>query len=116
MNITKTMQHGDHASSACGASIILLIDKVICRTCHKTWSVLFLQLRKARDSQRLAEQENDRQAGNRAGGGYGGPDSSGQWVSMGELGCNDLDQVLGGLGGGKMSAYATEVCCVTWLQ
>ena len=70
-----------------------------------------LQLRKARDFQRLAEQENERQAGNGAGAGYGGPDGSGQWVSMGELGSNDLDQVLGGLGGGKMSALVLAVLC-----
>lgn len=61
---------------------------------------LVLQLRKARDFQRLAEQESEGQAGGAAG--YRGPDGSGQWVSMGELGSNDLDQVLGGLGGGKL--------------
>lgn len=71
--------------------------------------VFMMQLRKAQDFQRLAEQENERQAGNGAGAGYGGPDGSGQWVSMGELGANDLDQVLGGLGGGKIFACTPEV-------
>lgn len=75
--------------------------------------VLVLQLRRARDFQRLAEQENERNAGNRAGAGYSGPDGSGQWVSMGELGSNDLDQVLGGLGGGKSISSHAVVCHVT---
>ncbi|KAL3145189.1 hypothetical protein ABBQ32_000941 [Trebouxia sp. C0010 RCD-2024] len=61
-----------------------------------------LALRKARDFQRLADQENDSQAGNT--GGYRGPDGSGQWVSMGEMGAeDDLDMVLGGLENGIQS-------------
>lgn len=75
--------------------------------------MLVLQLRRARDFQRLAEQENERQAGNGAGAGYNGPDGSGQWVSMGELGSNDLDQVLGGLGGGKSTIGHAVACVVT---
>ena len=70
--------------------------------------MLVLQLRKARDFQRLAEQEKEGQAG--AGAGYRGPDGSGQWVSMAELGSNDLDQVLGGLGGGEVFDRAVIVC------
>ncbi len=58
-----------------------------------------VQLRKARDFQRMAEKENEGQNGGAAG--YKGPDGSGQWVSMGELGSEDLDQALGGLGGGE---------------
>lgn len=70
--------------------------------------LLVLQLRKARDFQRLADQENDSQAGNT--GGYRGPDGSGQWVSMGEMGAeDDLDMVLGGLGAGK--APGSIVAC-----
>ena len=69
--------------------------------CYRS-RLLVLQLRKARDFQRLADQENDRQAGNT--GGYRGPDGSGQWVSMGEMGADDdLDMVLRGLGGGQAS-------------
>lgn len=65
-----------------------------------------LQLRKARDFQRLADQENERQAGSSSG--YKGPDGSGQWVSMGELGANDdVDLVLAGLGGGE--AYGSPL-------
>ena len=56
-------------------------------------------MRKARDFQQLAERENEGQGGDAPG--YRGPDGSGQWVSMGELGDNDLDSVLGGLGGGE---------------
>ena len=66
--------------------------------------MLMLQLRKARDFQRLAEQEKEGQSAGAAG--YKGPDGSGQWVSLGELGTNDLDQVLGGLGGGGTSGSA----------
>ncbi len=58
-----------------------------------------MQMRKARDFQRLAERENEGQGGGAPG--YRGPDGSGQWVSMGELGDNDLDSVLGSLGGGE---------------
>ncbi len=58
-----------------------------------------MQMRKARDFQRLAEREHEGQGG--AAPGYRGPDGSGQWVSMGELGDNDLDSVLGSLGGGE---------------
>ncbi len=57
-----------------------------------------MQMRKARDFQRLAERENEGQGGGAPP--YRGPDGSGQWVSMGELGDNDLDSVLGSLGGG----------------
>jgi len=48
-----------------------------------------MQMRKARDFQRLAERENEGQGGGAPG--YRGPDGSGQWVSMGELCGNDLE-------------------------
>lgn len=64
-------------------------------------------MRKVRDFQRLAEKENEQQNGGASG--YRGPDGSGQWVSMGELGDNDLDSVLGSVGGGKITfALPTE--------
>ena len=72
-----------------------------CAILRLFYKLLVLQLRKARDFQRLAEQEKEGQAGKARG--YGGPDGSGQWVSMGELGSTDLDLVLGGLGGGEIS-------------
>ena len=69
----------------------------------RNWlTCIVLQMRKTRDFQRLAEQEKEGHAG--IGRGYRGPDGSGQWVSMGELGSNDLDHVLGGLGGGGLTA------------
>ena len=57
-----------------------------------------LQLRRSRDFQSMADKENQDQNGGTAG--FKGPDGSGQWVSMGELGGGDLDEALGALSGG----------------
>ena len=66
---------------------------------------LVLQTKRARDFQRMADKENQEQNGR--GPRYKGPNGSGQWVSMGELGDGgDLDEALGSLGGGMTSDSA----------
>ena len=56
---------------------------------------------------RQVREEADRN--NRAGGGYAGPDGSGQWVSVGELGWGeDLDAALGDVATG-MDAQHTKM-------
>lgn len=66
-------------------------------------AVRALQLSKARAFQRLADKENEDQKGGASG--YRGPDGSGQWVSMGELGGDDLNEALGVLAGGDTSFH-----------
>ena len=68
-------------------------------------------MRKARDSQRQADKENDAQGGSK---GYKGPDGSGQWVSLGELDPNEnLDQALNSLAGGETVHTPQSLCHLT---
>ena len=68
-------------------------------------------MRKARDSQRQADKENDAQGGSK---GYKGPDGSGQWVSLGELDPNEnLDQALNSLAGGENVQKPQSLCHLT---
>ena len=63
-----------------------------------------MQARAAAWKQRTLQEEAEKI--NRAGGDYAGPDGSGQWVSVGELGWGgDLDAALGDVATGEVT------CC-----
>ena len=66
-----------------------------------------LQARVAAWKRRALQEEAERN--DRAGGGYAGPDGSGQWVSIGELGWGGhLDAALGDLATGDVACCSRD--------
>ena len=66
--------------------------------------LLALQTQKAWEARREYDQKQAEATADEAGG-FRGPDGSNQWVSMGELGAEALDDALMGLAGGSGMRY-----------